>query len=49
GLNVVGADIVEVAPNYDGPAQPTVNLATFVALDLMYLMYNTRKRMGINI
>jgi len=48
GLNVVGADIVEVAPHYDAPAQPTVNLATFIALDFMYLMYNTKKRMGIS-
>lgn len=47
GLNVVGADIVEVSPPYDAPALPTVNLATFIALDMMYLMYSTRKRMGI--
>jgi len=34
-LNVVGADVVEVAPVYDGPGEITVRLANRVVLELL--------------
>ena len=37
GLELVGADVVEVAPPYDGPGQPTALAAANVALDLLAL------------
>ena len=37
GLKLVGADVVEVAPPYDGPGQPTALAAANVALDLLAL------------
>lgn len=38
GLNVVGADVVEVAPIYDNPGETTVLAAAEVALSLLALM-----------
>ncbi|ROW14869.1 hypothetical protein VPNG_03730 [Cytospora leucostoma] len=38
GLNVVGADVVEVAPIYDNPGETTVLAAAEVALSLLTLM-----------
>jgi agmatinase len=37
GIRLVGCDIVEVAPPYDGPGQPTALAAANVALDLLAL------------
>ena len=37
GLKLVGADVVEVAPPYDGAGQPTALAAANVALDLLAL------------
>jgi agmatinase len=37
GLRLVGADVVEVSPPYDGPGQPTALAAANVALDLLAL------------
>jgi agmatinase len=37
GIRLVGADVVEVAPPYDGPGQPTALAAANVALDLLAL------------
>ena len=37
GLELVGSDVVEVAPPYDGPGQPTALAAANVALDLLAL------------
>jgi agmatinase len=37
GLRLVGCDVVEVAPPYDGPGQPTALAAANVALDLLAL------------
>jgi agmatinase len=42
GLKLVGADIVEVAPPYDGPGQPTALAAANVGLDLLALYALTR-------
>jgi agmatinase len=42
GLELVGADVVEVAPPYDGPGQPTALAAANVALDLLALYALTR-------
>ena len=42
GLKLVGADVVEVAPPYDGPGQPTALAAANVALDLLALYALTR-------
>lgn len=38
GLNVVGADVVEVAPVYDNPGETTVLAAAEVVLSLVTLM-----------
>lgn len=43
GLNIVAADLVEVNPLYD-PTQSTASAAAFLALDLLYLMGNARRR-----
>jgi agmatinase len=37
GLRLVGCDVVEVSPPYDGPGQPTALAASNVALDLLAL------------
>jgi agmatinase len=37
GVRLVGCDIVEVSPPYDGPGQPTALAAANVALDLLAL------------
>ncbi len=37
GIDLVGADVVEVAPPYDGPGQPTAVLAANVAWELLAL------------
>ena len=37
GIRLVGADVVEVAPPYDSPGQPTALAAANVALDLLAL------------
>ena len=37
GVRLVGADVVEVAPPYDPPGQPTAVAAANVALDLLAL------------
>jgi agmatinase len=45
GLNVVGADVVEVAPPYDGPGQPTALAAANVVFELLALRaLATRRR-----
>jgi agmatinase len=41
GLQVVGADVVEVAPIYDNPGETTVLAAAEVALSLLTLMVQT--------
>jgi agmatinase len=42
GLALVGCDVVEVSPPYDGPGQPTALAAANVALDLLALYALTR-------
>jgi agmatinase len=37
GINLAGADVVEVSPPYDGPGQPTALAAANVAYDLLSL------------
>ena len=37
GIELVGCDVVEVSPPYDGPGQPTALAAANVALDLLVL------------
>jgi agmatinase len=37
GIRLVGADVVEVSPPYDGPGQPTSTAAANIALDLLAL------------
>jgi agmatinase len=37
GINLVGCDVVEVCPAYDGPGQPTALAAANVAFDLLAL------------
>jgi agmatinase len=37
GVRLVGCDVVEVAPPYDGPGQPTALAAANVAFDLLAL------------
>ena len=41
GLQVVGADVVEVAPIYDNPGETTVLAAAEVAHSLLTLMVHT--------
>lgn len=38
GINIVGADLVEVAPIYDGPGQITALAGATLATDFLYLM-----------
>jgi agmatinase len=42
GLKLVGCDVVEVAPPYDGPGQPTALAAANVAYDLLALYARSR-------
>ena len=42
GLRLVGADVVEVAPAYDGPGQPTALAAANVAWELLALHATSR-------
>jgi agmatinase len=44
GLNVVAADLVEVAPLYDGPGDITSLLGATLASDMLTLIGNTRIR-----
>jgi agmatinase len=37
GIGLVGADVVEVSPPYDGPGQPTALAAANVAYELLSL------------
>jgi agmatinase len=37
GINIVGCDVVEVSPPYDGPGQPTALAAANVAFELLAL------------
>lgn len=41
GLQVIGADVVEVAPIYDNPGETTVLAAAEVVLSLLALMVQT--------
>lgn len=41
GLDVVGADVVEVAPVYDNAGETTVLAAAEIVLSLIGLMVNT--------
>ena len=43
GVRLVGCDVVEVAPPYDGPGQPTALAAANVALDLLALYALSRR------
>ncbi len=42
GLNVVGADVVELSPPYD-PTGQTANIAAGCAIDLMHVLAEARK------
>jgi agmatinase len=44
GLDVVGADVVEVAPHYEGPAQITALAAATIAQDLLHLLAGAPRR-----
>jgi agmatinase len=37
GIDIVGCDVVEVAPAYDGPGQPTALAAANVVFELLTL------------
>lgn len=37
GVTIVGADVVEVCPPYDGPGQPTALAAANIAYELLAL------------
>lgn len=41
GLQIVGADVVEVAPAYDNPGETTILAAAEVAFSLLDLMVFT--------
>ena len=41
GIDIVGADVVEVAPIYDNPGETTVLAAAEVVLSLLTLMLDT--------
>lgn len=43
GLNIVGADLVEVAPNMDSNNQMTSIAGATIAIDMVYLMAEARK------
>jgi len=38
GLNIVGADVVEVSPPYDGPGQITALLAANLMFEIVSLL-----------
>jgi agmatinase len=44
GINLVGADVVEVSPSYDGPGQQTALAAANVAYELLSLRAVTAQR-----
>jgi len=44
GIRLVGCDVVEVAPPYDGPGQPTALAAANIALELLALHALARSR-----
>jgi agmatinase len=44
GIDIVGCDIVEVYPQYDGPAQITALLAATVAFEFLSLLAGLKKR-----
>lgn len=46
GLDLVGADVVEVAPPYDGPGQITALLAANVLFDILSVLAVSRRRGG---
>ena len=46
GLNIVGCDVVEVYPQYDGPGQVTALLAANVAYELLTLVAVKKKNAG---
>jgi agmatinase len=46
GLEVVGSDIVEVAPIYDNPGETTVLAAAEIAHSLLTLMVKTPVKTG---
>jgi agmatinase len=45
GINLVGGDVVEVAPAYDGPGQPTALAAANVVFDLLALRALATRRL----
>jgi agmatinase len=44
GLDIVGADVVEVAPHYEGPAQITALAGATIAQDLLHLLALSPRR-----
>src|SRR5205085_11883516 len=44
GIQIVGADVVEVSPPYDGPGQQTALAAANVAYELLSLRALTQRR-----
>lgn len=44
GVNIMGGDVVEVAPHYEGPAQITSVAAATVGADILYLLAEMRTR-----
>jgi agmatinase len=44
GVELTGADVVEVSPPYDGPGQPTALAAANVAYELLSLRALTAQR-----
>lgn len=42
GLSIVGGDLVEVAPHYEGPAQITALAGCTLAADILYLLAEAR-------
>jgi agmatinase len=46
GINLVGGDVVEVAPAYDGPGQPTALAAANVVFELLALHATTARTSG---
>jgi len=43
GLNIIGGDLVEVAPHYEGPAQITALAGATIGADIVYLLGEARK------
>jgi agmatinase len=43
GMNIVGADLVEVAPHYEGPAQITALAGATLAQDELHLLAAARR------